>query len=152
MTQQFGFDQSSLQRRETAVYEMFGVELKGKTPRFTVRPSTERNSAYFKATLKKAGRTAQRVRRQGLTAAIVKKGRGDDYELFPKFVIEGWEDVVDGAGNPVPYSPEQGEAFLRQVPTDAFDDMREFCANESNFAMTEDDDEPLDSEDLGNVS
>lgn len=60
-------------------------------------------------------------------------GMARDLDLYPKFIIQGWEDVVDDDGVPVAFSEENAREFLQALPQWIFDSIRLFAVQASNF-------------------
>ena len=87
---------------------------------------------------------------------MIEDNRADDRELFPKYIVKGWDDVVDSGGNEVPFSAEACREFFSQLPDWLFDDITEHAATLSNY-LDEDDDEDaedgeaVDGEEAGNA-
>ncbi len=104
------------------------------TPTLILAPATESNIPLFNAALKRSGQAANRARagaKQNL--GTIKEGRAHDRELYAKFVVKGWYDVVDVKGNEVALSKDNCLDFLTALPDYMFDDVREFAREPSNF-------------------
>ena len=126
----FGNVRTAERATGTAVIEMRG--LIGMTPRLVCRPATKATPAYFNKVLKR-----QRIGRGriDLTVQNMEVWLDDDVMLLPEHCVETWEEgsVVDGAGQPVPFSVEDCQAFFkavlaadREAGSNVFED---FCAD-----------------------
>lgn len=126
------FGASQVKRKITARYEM--VNLIGE-PVLIVKHAGESNKPYFNEKLRRAEHAQKR--RQKLSVAVIVENRERDLELYPKFIVVGWEKVVDVNGKEVPYTAENFTSFIKTVAgdfwEDEFDLLREFCADTSNF-------------------
>lgn len=116
-------------------------------PTLFVRPASEVNQDFHNDNMKKSKRIVRRMSRNGtIDPEMVKDNREKSYKLYAKHVVTRWENVVeeDGAGGtkPVKFSKKDCEEFLRSIPIDMFDDLREFCVTMDNFR----DDDDLDDE------
>jgi hypothetical protein len=127
----------------TAEYRFSNILLaNGKNPVFIVRPATESNKPYFNAVLRRSGKNAKALSAGQLDSEMIDEGRRDDRELFPKYIVTGWRDVVDSSGELVPFSKEECASFLQQLPDEEFSDLKQYCGNVRNFVK------PIDVGDL----
>ncbi len=104
------------------------------TPTLVLAPATETNVPLFNAVLKHAGQAANRTKasaKQNL--GTIKQGRAQDRELYARFVVKGWRDVVDENDDEAPFTRENCLKFLTALPYNMFDDVREFARDLSNF-------------------
>lgn len=130
---------------KTAEFTFFAI--KGE-PVLTVAPATEANKPYFNAILKRTRSTARRMKASGgLNAALLAQNRMEDCELYSKFIVRGWSKVQDKAGKAVPFSAEACLEFLKAIPSYMLDELRNFCAEQSNF-LDEDESTPEGLEEL----
>lgn len=127
----------NIDARKAVEFTFFNIE---GGPTLFVRPTSQANKAYLNAVLRTGRRTLRRMRGNKLSVEVLDENRDQDRKLFPKYVITGWKDetVQDSEGNPVPFSKENCELFLRALPNDIFDELRTFCGEPDNFR--EDDD------------
>lgn len=94
----------------------------------------EANAPYFNALLRQVRpATAGKKRNTGITAEKMRENREKDRELFGRFILKGWEGVTDDSGQEVPWTPENGQAFLEALPSWIFDDIRAFASSPENF-------------------
>ena len=126
-----GLDVTNDQVKEYPISE---ITVNGLVPVLLVASSTEANKPYFNALLKRAGKSARAVRAGKLTAAMLEENREEDKDLYPRFVIRGWTDVLDGDGKALKYSNSDCADFIDALPNWIFDDLRVFCGNPANFA------------------
>jgi len=120
------------------------LDVKDKTARYTIhqiagtpvliiKPATEANKPYFNAVLKKSRRNVRALKAGAINQVMIAENREQDRDLFPKFVVTGWEDLSDAKGKPVEFNRENCEAFLRALPDWIFDEVRDFAGNSVNF-------------------
>lgn len=133
------FDFSNISRQEiktqdTAQFTFYRIQ--GMTPVLTVKPATEANPDYMRAILRGSREQMRRMRGADLTPEMLKENREKDRQLFPRFVVMGWEGVLDASGEPVTFSQDACEAFLRALPDDIFNELRDFCSTPDNFRDT----------------
>ncbi len=118
----------------TAEYKIHQITVNERTPALTVGPATEANKPYFNVLLRRAGRSARTIRAGTISASLVSENREEDLELYSKFVIKGWTDMVDcSTGKDVKFSADECRQFLQELPDWLFDDLRNFCGNPANF-------------------
>lgn len=124
----------------TARYTLSQVRSTSKAPPITllVKHAGESNERYQNALVKAPVLGAEDAKRQGLT-------------LFARYVIVGWENVLDLEGKALPYTPEGGEELLLKLVDkrarrgDIVARLISFANNADNFR-----DEVVDAGDLGN--
>jgi hypothetical protein len=114
----------------TARYDMFQIS---SEPVLIVRPATEANKPYFNAVLRKSRKNSRALRAGAINRAMITENREQDRELFPRYVIVGWENVVDVNGESVEFSPDNCRGFLDALPDWIFDDVRNFAGDSANF-------------------
>lgn len=120
-------------------------EIEGKTARyelpplegledavFIVRPATEANKEYFNKVLKLTRRRKGKLKR-GVDTSYLEETREEDKELFPKYIVIGWENVYDEDGTLVEFSEEECQNFIKEMPPWMFDDLRNFAGDIENF-------------------
>ncbi len=117
----------------TARYTLHQITVNGKTPTLIVAPATEANKPYFNALLKRAGKSAKAIRAGAVNSGMIEENRDEEQELYPRYIIKGWEDMIDAAGNEVDFSREECVDFLSKLPSWIFDDLRQFCGNPASF-------------------
>ncbi len=118
---------------KTARYTLHQITVNGKSPTLIVAPATEANKPYFNRLLKRAGKSARQVRAGAISANMLDENREEDKELYPKFVVKGWEDMIDAKGADTTFSVSICAEFLNALPAWLFDDCRNFCGNPANF-------------------
>jgi hypothetical protein len=127
---EFDFGYLSLDEA-TAEFEMPWIR---GTPTMIVRPANEANGAWQSGMLKLSGNRQRAQLASGrVSAEDAKKDREDDRKLYPRYVVVGWRNVVDPRGNPVKFSAEACDRFLRALPNWIFDKLRIFCMRPENF-------------------
>lgn len=140
-----------VQKDATSEYTLFQIELGGKSPVLIGKIAAERNRPYFNSLLKKSANSARKASAGKIDAAMLAQNRAIDRELFPKFVLTGWRDVIDDNGKAVPFSPEDCADFLGALDDWIFDDVRNYFSNPLSF-QEEDDEEPVGAEEAGEVA
>ena len=110
------------------------------------------NKPYTKALMARNAKTGlnRRLARGKIDATVLDENEAADRELFPKFIITGWEGVKDQDGNEVPYSHENCREFIAQLPAWLMQDLSNFCGTASNFIDDDQPDELETSEAAGN--
>lgn len=123
---------------------------KEMTPRLFLQYAGEANRPFHNALMKFNAKT-------GLSKKAV-QGRSDvgdlalerDLDLYPKFVITGWEGIPDDQLRPVPFSSQDCADFVAALPKWLFDEVRMYAMNAVNF-LPEDEPSPDDvKETVGN--
>ena len=130
-------------KQDTVEYTMGAVTLSnGMSPVLSVSPATDMNKQYMSALLKQ---NAQNRRMSKVTMKTVIENREKDIELYAKYIIKDWKNVVDENNVPMSYSSAEGLDFLTQLCQNhqswVFDDLRVFCSDMSNFVQDMIDDE-----------
>lgn len=131
------------------------LEVQDKTARFEIhnipgepvlimKPATEANKPYFNAVLRKSRRNVRAMQSGALNAAMITENRTQDRELYSRFVIVGWENVVDADGELAEFTRDNCQGFIDALPDWLFDKIRNFAGDSANFT----DDVPADIETL----
>lgn len=116
---------------KTVEYVLYNV--KG-TPTLILASATESNIPLFNAVLKHSGQTANRAQANAKPSLDrIKEGRAQDRELYARYVVKGWRDVVDVNGVEVEFTADDCHDFLKALPYNMFDGVREFARELSNF-------------------
>ena len=127
------------------------LDVSGKTSRYTLtqvapgpnglrpviigRPAAQENKAYRDIMLTDIGdRMRASAGRLSVTAETLDATRARARQLYPQYVIAGWENVYDAAGNEVPFTGEAAIQFINALPNWIFDEMRQFFEEPANFA------------------
>lgn len=134
MSSKFGYlDRLDVKSGVTADYTFFAISVNGKSPVLTVRPATEATPGYYGELLVRANRSQAIVSSGAISKAVIDDSRREDRDLFPRFIVVGWHDVVDDKGEEVPFSVENARDFLSALPDYIFDEFRKWCGQEVNF-------------------
>ena len=130
------------ERHQSVDYIMHDVTLdNGLSPVFSVKPASDTNKPYISALLRQ---NAQARRNSQVTLKVLDRNRQDDIELYAKYIITGWQNVIDVDGVAVEYSSEEGKQFLTEIVKDnswIFDNLRVFCSDMHNFINDLEDEE-----------
>lgn len=121
------------------------VDLPEVTPkaRIICKPATEANQAYFNAMMKRSGARARRmVRTDRITVEDAQQNREEDRELFPRYVLVGWEGILDKDNQPVPFSADHAKQFCAKLPDWLFDRIRNAAATPERFVPEGGEDRP----------
>lgn len=127
------FGQLKVKKQDSQKYVFWNIV---GEPVLIVKHAGESNKDYFNEMLRRAEHVQKR--RQKLSVELIRDNRNRDRELYPKFIVIGWEKVVDAKGDAVPFSMENCNAFLKAIDDDEFDGLREFCREAANFRVTGD--------------
>ncbi len=117
----------------TAEYTIHQITVNGNSPTLTVSPATEVNKPYFNALLKRAGKSSRQVKAGKMTSDMLDSSRDEDKDLYPKFIVRGWQDMTDAKGKLLEFNVEDCKDFLDALPNWIFDDCRAFCNEIVNF-------------------
>jgi hypothetical protein len=115
---------------KTAPFTIYQIE---GEPMLHLAPATEVNKPYFNALLKRSRKNQRRINSGSFTSAVIQENRDNDRELYPLYVVRGWERVVDSSGNAAEFTPENVRDFLTALPDYLFDEVRNFATEPSNF-------------------
>ncbi len=126
-------EQMEVSTERTARYPLHEITVEGITPTLILKPATEANLPYFNALLKRSRRTGQALRANAINAGMISENRDEDRELYPKYVVVGWEDMIDSKGRRVKFSAGSCKDFLAALPDWLFDNVRNFSGNPVNF-------------------
>lgn len=119
-------------RDKTARLTLHQITVNGVSPTLILRPAAEVNKPYYNALLKRAGRT---IRSGVISVGVIEENREEDRELFPEYVMTGWDNMVDGeTGKDVKFSRDEAVDFLKALPDWLFDEVRNFASNTANYA------------------
>ena len=118
---------------KTARFTLHAISVGDKSPTLIVKPASEANKPYFNALLKRAHTYAAQMQANKLTDSMVAENRDEDRDLYAKYVLADWENVVDADGAEVKFSSEAAGDFVGALPNWVFDDLRAFCARPVNF-------------------
>ncbi len=133
----FGHIQSNkLSAKNTAEFTFHDIQVNGKSPTLILAPATEANKPYFNALLKSQGKKARQVRAGNINTGMIEQNRDEDRDLYPKYIVQGWFDVVGADGKEVEFNIEDCIKFLKALDDFRFDDVRNFAGNPHSFAET----------------
>lgn len=127
---EFDFSHLKVDRGRVAHYTIY--QLEGE-PVLELAPAGEVNKAYFNDALRRLKKRQAQIKATGISAELVKANREEEYDLFARHIVRGWSNVLDVNGDEVPYDESNARAFLKALPTDLFDAIRDFAADLSNF-------------------
>ncbi|WP_299085059.1 hypothetical protein [uncultured Paraglaciecola sp.] len=114
-------------------YELVDLEINGKCPVLFVTTSSDANRALFRKRLADAQDKPTRKKSKKVTEVDIEKVRTDDIELYAKFVVTDWKDVIDDSGKLVPFSEEACRDYLLSLPSYIIDPMRDYCSDPLNW-------------------
>lgn len=127
------FDKLKVGNEKTVTYPLRDLEGDMK---LEVRPATEENRELFAALAKRIKGVAATTGRRQLAKIDVNRlaeARNEDRELYSKYVVVGWTNVVDDAGETVPFTQQNCLDFLTALPNFIFDELRVFVNDPFNF-------------------
>lgn len=68
------------------------------------------------------------------TADDTANARKRDAELWARYIVKGWHNVVDDDGEPILFTEGNVREYLADgLDIDMFNDLRRWCQEESNF-------------------
>ena len=101
-------------------------------PRITCRPATEENKEHWNQVVRRASKSAARMRGRA-PQDVLSENREEDRGLFPLYVVVGWEGVFDAGGAPVPFSSKEALEYFKAWPNYVFDRLRAWASEQTNF-------------------
>lgn len=111
----------------------------GKKARILLAPAGDANPTYYNAMLKMSGKRVRALAKsQNITVDDTVQSRDEDRELFPMFVIKGWE-CLDGEGEGlddnghVPYNRPNAKKLCAALPNHLMDRVRNEAATPERF-------------------
>jgi hypothetical protein len=114
----------------TAAFTLYQIE---GEPVLHMAPATEANEPYFNELLKRSKRNQRRINAGNFTSGMIQENRDNDRELYPRFVVRGWNRVVDAKGEVAEATEENVKAFLVALPDWLFDEARAFATDPHNY-------------------
>lgn len=105
----------------------------GDMGRFLVARAGGANSEYSRMLSKKMKVYRNQIDSGNIPEDVLRKVTAN---IFAETVVLNWEDVHDEKGKVMPYSKENCEKLLVDLP-DFFDDISAFAIQYSNFQITE---------------
>ena len=101
-------------------------------PVLHVLPATESNKPFWNATLRALNKK-KNYNKRNVTAGMIEQNRKDDKDMYPLYVIKGWDNMLDGKGGTIPYTAEDCVDFVNSLPDYIFDALRDFVTDNTNF-------------------
>lgn len=100
-----------------------------------IRPANQSNRLYYNAMLSRSGDRMKRMARSSkITAEDLDLARQDDRELYPLYVMVGWNQMpADRQGNLATFSRQEAKDFCKQLPDWLFDRMRDAAGANERF-------------------
>ena len=117
-------------------YELTDLEINGVTPILYVCTSTDANTPLFKHRLADAQNKPARRKSKKVTKADIQKIREEDIDLYARFVVTDWENVIDDSGKKVPFDVDSCRDYLLSLPSYIVDPMRDYCSDALNWTET----------------
>ena len=113
------------------IYRFYQIE---GVPWLEVTPATSANKPYQNALIKKSSRATRAASQSGrMTPQMLDQNRDEDRELYARYIVKSWGDMVDAKKKKVSFSAENVEAFFKALPDWLFDELRLFCAQPQSF-------------------
>lgn len=139
LKKKYGTDASKI--KQGVPYIIDEYEKDGEVVQATVTLSFM-SAASNKAFEKEITRLSKPYRRQLASGNMdVELNRRITIKAFVKTIVKGWDNVVVEEGqDPLPYTPENVEAVMVELP-ELYDDMLQFASDRSNFGIGEEDPE-----------
>lgn len=104
-------------------------------------PATEENKAFTNESLKRSAAKPRR-RNRTMTTEQIKAARNEDRDILANFCVKGWGqhdddgneiELLDAAGNAVPFSAKDCHEFFKELPDHIFDGYRAWATDQGNF-------------------
>jgi hypothetical protein len=115
----------------TSLFTFWAIE---GAPALRVRPANQSNPDYIAALLKEARGQIRQAASAGNSAEVLRLNREVDRKLYPLHVVVGWPTApLQDDGKPAEWSQQSCADFLKAIPDDMMDDLRNHCASSSNF-------------------
>ncbi len=115
---------------ETRPFTLYQIE---GEPVLHLVPAGEVNKPYFNELLRRSKTSQRRITAGAFNASVIAENRANDRELYPLFVIRGWERVRDSSGQEAPATAENFRDFCAALPDHLFDEVRSFATDPQNF-------------------
>ena len=122
---------------DTVNFEVPNIQVNGKSFIFHVVPATDENKAVQREQLKNVAKHANKSRNSIFTQKFLEEQNTRDKYVYAHHVVKGWENVVDGKGQEVSFSPDNFLELINGLDSWAFTALREFCTTPSNFIKTD---------------
>ena len=133
MSTNFNFDKLNFDAESTSRYLIPEIE---SQPVLIVKHAGESNKPFFNSLLK---RQKKNRKMKTINVELLQRGRSEDREDYPKFIIKGWEKVINTQEQPVEFSEDNCREFINALPDWMFDELRGYCMDPTNFTTLEDD-------------
>lgn len=114
-------------------YELADLEINGVIPILYVRTATDANVDLFTHRLAEAQNKPARRKSKKVTKADIQKVREDDIDLYARYVVTDWENVIDDSGKKVPFDVDSCRDYLLSLPSYIVDPMRDYCSDALNW-------------------
>ena len=102
--------------------------------RLLLSPASESNNSYYNGVLKfAASRSRQQLPAHVAERNEMNQNRSDDRVLYPKYIVKGWEGIIDDQKVDVPFSQEVCLELFDVLPDWIVDQVRVFCMTSANF-------------------
>lgn len=98
-----------------------------------VEQAGEVNKGYFNALLRRNRTAGRRLKKGGMDAETIEKNRGEDRDLYPKYIIKALRGVLDKDGKVAEDTAENRKKFIEALPNWLFDELRVFASDPINF-------------------
>jgi len=122
-----------LTKDKTARFDIPQISVNNRSPVLICRPAGQANPEYFNVLLKHSARIAKAVAAGNVTLEMIEESRDKDRDLFARFVVVGWEDVLDDDGVEVKFTSSTVADLMEALPVRLFDELRNFANDTSNF-------------------
>lgn len=137
MTSKFAhFDTLNVKGDVTKELTLSQIDVGGVSPTLIVGPATEANKPFFNAQLKNSGKNVKQIQAGRVTASMLENNRNEDRELYPKYIIKDWKNMLNSEGQQLKFSTADCIDFIDSIPDWLFDDIRVYCGNPQNFIQS----------------
>lgn len=128
MSNQFSHLAAAAVQAEDRVVDYFLTEVGGNITLQVVQ-SGENNRPILETHLRRMRKQQGRP----LSPTMIDQYRTEDKALWAKYVVRGWKNVVNNEGTPVSFSSAACQELFDALPYWAFDRLRSFTGDPSNF-------------------
>lgn len=127
-------DELKVTSEDLSELTLYSIKLpNGKHPTLIGRHGGESNQAYANAVLKRQMKQQKVVKAGAMTVGMVQSNRDHDRQLYPVHVLTGWRDVCDAKNKDVPFAVDECADFVKALPDDIFDEVRNHFGDPMNF-------------------
>lgn len=126
-------EKTKIQSTKVVDYTMSQITINGESPVLSVSHAGNSNKRYLNALLARSGNLTKMGRKK-VNADTLTEARERDIEIYSKYVIQGWDNVIDDSGKPCDFTVDNCQDFLSSIPEWVLDELRDFCSDPLSFS------------------